>query len=307
MNWRDDNAGRDVFIYFSYKPEKIYRRIVKFYQSLQQSIKNIDFHIVTYDKTGNAGTRSIRFADMEFPHSVYNMASVRALGYPAKVPRSSFPFKGNCDIPILLFWRNHPDYRRYWVMEDDVEYTGDLGALIKRLGTRGGNAELLCTHLRFLPEGWNYIYRFKTGSDSLPEDRPLRVCFLPFFRATAAALAAIDAAYQRGWSGQPEMVWPSVLDFVGMPIRDIGGRGPFVAAEDRDRCYIDRSPDDYQKHGSFGTMAIRLFPGRTRDVLWHPVKTLPNWIIMKRKRMLSILQYYRSRSVPDLSQIVHRR
>ncbi|MGA8758261.1 MAG: hypothetical protein WB611_18425 [Stellaceae bacterium] len=295
MNRQTKNNGRDVFIYFAYEPAKTARRLLRFYDSVLNSISDIDFHIVTYDRDGTPGTRIIRFEDVEFPHTVYNLASVRAMGYPAKVPRSSFPFKLHCDIPILLFWRDRPDYRRYWVIEDDVEYTGDFGALIKGLETTGTNAELLCTHLRFLPKDWNYVYLFSTGMDTLSEDRPSRVCFLPFFRATTAALAAIDGAYLRGWNGQHEMVWPAVLDAAGMPIRDIGGRGPFVAPEDRDQRYIDRSPNDYRKLGSFGTMQIRLKPGRERDVLWHPVKTLPNWITMKRKRFLSISDYYLSR------------
>ena len=292
MNLQDNDNGRDVFIYFSYKPAKISRRIVRFYQSLRNSIPDIDFHIVTYDNSGSAGYRPIRIADTEFPRSVYNLASVRAMGYPAKVPQSSFPFKDHCDIPILLFWRDHQEYRRYWVMEDDVEYTGDLGTLIRGLRATSGNSELLCTHLRLLPKDWNYICMFSTGSDLPPPDHPFRVCFLPFFCATFTALAAIDGAYLRGWSGQHEMVWPSVLDFAGMRIRDIGGCGPFVAPEDRNQRYIDRSPGDYQKHGSFGTKKIRLAPGREPDMLWHPVKTFPNWVTMKRKRIVSIAEYY---------------
>ena len=98
-----------AFIYFSYKPAKTYRRILRFYQSLQNSVPDIDFHIVTYDGAGAAGSRSTRVGDMELPRSVYNLASVRAMGYPAKVPRSSFHFKDHCDIPILLFWRDHPE------------------------------------------------------------------------------------------------------------------------------------------------------------------------------------------------------
>ncbi len=290
MVWQEDNNGRDVFIYYSYKPAKTHRRILKFSQSLQKLPADIDFHIVTYDKTGNAGTQTTRVADMEFPHSVYNLVSVRASGYPAKVIHSAF--FAIADIPILLFWRDHPQYHRYWVIEDDVEYTGDLGALIERLGTTSGNAQLLCTHLRFLPEDWDYIHVFSTGCDSLPRDRLLRVCFLPFFCATAAALAAIDGAYMRGWSGQYEMVWPNVLDFAGMPIRDIGGCGPFVAPADRNQCYIDCSPDDYQKRGSFGTIDSRLTPGRERDILWHPVKTLPNFLNHKYKRTRDFFKYY---------------
>jgi|SRR5271166_4707172 len=110
------------------------------------------------------------------------------MGYLAKVPRSSFPFKLHCGIPILLFWRDHPKYCRYWVIEDDVEYTGDLGTLIKRLRTTGANAELMCTHLCFLPEDWDHIYLFSTGSDSLPENHTQRVCFFPFFCAIGATL-----------------------------------------------------------------------------------------------------------------------
>ncbi len=301
MNSADNDKHRDVFIYFSYKPEKTRHRIERFVQSLKNYVPNTDFQIVTFDEIGDAGARLVRLGDMILPQNVYNLTSVRALDYPAKVPAASFPFKLHCDIPILLFWRDHPEYRRYWVIEDDVEYTGQLGRLIDQLGRKSGDAQLLCTHLRLLPKDWDYIYLFATGGDALPQDHRLRVCFLPFFCATAAALAAIDAAYRRGWNGQHEMVWPNVLDFVGMPIRDIGGRGPFVAPEDHGQCYIDNSPDDYQKLGSFGTLRNRLRPGRQPDVLWHPVKTFPNWVIMKRRRMLSVSNYYCARVLSALA------
>lgn len=68
----------------------------------------------------------------------------------------------------------------------------------------------------------------------------------------------------RGWAGYNEMSWPMILDFSGIPIRDIGGNGPYVAAEDRNRRYIDKSRDDFDKLGSFGTLNIRLFPGKRR-------------------------------------------
>jgi hypothetical protein len=297
MNTPDD-AGRDnVLIYYSYRPSATVHKITKFYRSLQNFAPNIDFRIVTYDSGSDAGTRTVRIGDVEFRQNVYNLSSLRRLNYPAIAANSSFRFKLHVDIPILAFWRDHPQYRRYWVIEDDVEYTGELGSLIEKLGATSGNGELLCTHLRLLPVDWDYISLFTTGSDSLPEDRRLRVCFLPFFCASAAALAAIDGAYTRGWNGLYEMLWPAVLDFAGLPIRDIGGRGPFVAPEDRNQRYIDNSPDDYEKRGSFGTLHIRLAPGREQDTLWHPIKTFPNWVVMRRKRLLSISKYLLSRYV----------
>lgn len=288
-----NEAERDVFIYLSFRPSVTSSRIIRFRNSLRGCLSNVDFHVVTFDSTGTAGTRLSRFENDDIPQTTYNAASAAAMGYPNKVPGPAFLLKpGNCDIPILLFWRDHPEYRRYWVIEDDVEYTGDLGQFIERLGNTNGHAELACTHLRLLPEDWHHRGRFRPGSDVLPEDRPLRVCFLAFFCATAAALTAIDAAYRRGWRGHHEVVWPGVLDFAGMPIRDIGGRGPFVAPDDRDRCYLDHSPDDFRKLGSFGTLKIRLKPGPEREVLWHPVKPLPNWLVMRRKRFLSIARWY---------------
>ncbi len=177
-------------------------------------------------------------------------------------------------------------------MEDDVEYTGHFGALIKDINENSSNAELACTHLRKLPDDWDYIYMFSSGADIIPESMPKRVCFLPFFYVTSTALSAIHSAYMRGWAGYNEMSWAVILDFNGIPIRDIGGNGPYVAPEDRDRYYIDRSPNNFDKRGSFGTLKIRLSPGRERDVLWHPVKTLPNWVTMRRKRFISVSKYY---------------
>lgn len=126
---------------------------------------------------------------------------------------------------------------------------------------------------------------------------PRRVCFLPFFGVSAEALTAIDAAYRRGWNGHNEMTWAMILDHAGIPIRDIGGAGPYVAADDRNRCYLDLSPNDFSKYGSFGTMRIRLFPGRARNILWHPVKTPRNWVRMNRKRLKSIVGWYRRKAM----------
>ena len=87
------------------------------------------------------------------------------------------------------------------------------------------------------------------------------------------------------------MTWPAILDAAGLSIADIGGNGPYVAEGHRGRHYIDLSPDDYQKHGSFGTKRIRLSAGREPEILWHPVKTFPNWARMSAKRGISMSKW----------------
>ena len=186
-------------------------------------------------------------------------------------------------------------FERYWIIEDDVEYTGDFGELINSLNK--SNAHLLATHLRALPEGWDYTDRFVEGDriGSMPPSR--RVCFLPFFAISNRALKAIDSAYSRGWAGHHEMTWPAILDQLNLNIQDIGGCGPYVANEDRNRRYLDLSPTDYRKLGSFGTMQIRLWPGKQTNILWHPVKYFPDWLVMKRKRYLSLVGWFISRCI----------
>ena len=295
---------RDAFIYLSYKPHDTSKRIARVYNSLRKHVPHLDFHVVTFDAAAEQGRREETFDNIVLPHTIYNADSLGSLEYPNRPTKGNFSLtaRGYVDLPIILFWLNNVDYSRFWVMEDDVEYTGDFGAFIKGIGKTNSNAGLACTHLRKLPDDWDYIYMFSSGTDILPPDMLKRVCFLPFFCITAAALSAIHSAYMRGWAGYNEMSWAMILDFAGIPIRDIGGNGPYVAPEDRDRHYIDRSPDDFRKLGSFGTLQIRLIPGRERNVLWHPIKTLPNWITMKRKRFLSIWAYYLARSASLFSR-----
>lgn len=290
--------AEDVFIYLTRNPAATRRRIVRFYHSLKAQVQDIDFHIVTYDAKANADTKELSLFDrISMLHTTYNARSLYSLSYPNR-PNKDFTTLtrlGYADLPVLLFWRDHRNYRNFWVMEDDVEYTGQLGLLVKQIMERNGGVGLACTHLRKLPLHWEYIDIFSSGSDTLPRDMVKRVCFLPFFCVSNEALSAIDSAYARGWTGYNEMTWPMILDFSGVRIRDIGGNGPYTASHDWGTRYIDRSADNFSKLGSFGTMHIRLFRGRERDVLWHPVKRPGAFVKMRTKRVISIYRWYKLR------------
>ncbi len=142
-----------------------------------------------------------------------------------------------------------------------------------------------------MPADWDYIAKFRAGINDSKVPERCRLTFLPFHAVTNKALSAIDQAYRDGWAGQYEMTWPAILDHVGLPIADFGGNGPYVVEGNRGRHYIDLSPTDYQKHGSFGTKRIRLSAGREPEILWHPVKTVPDWARMSVKRGISMSKW----------------
>ena len=289
----------DVFIYLSFKPRHTSKRIARVYSSLKRYIPDLDFHVVTFDAAADQGRRQQTFDNIVVPHTIYNADSLGSLEYPHRPTKGNFSLtaRGYVDLPVILFWLDNMKYRRFWVMEDDVEYTGDFGAFIKEIDETNSNIGLACTHLRKLPDDWNYTYMFSSGTDVLPPTMLKRVCFLPFFCITGAALSAIHSAYMRGWTGYNEMSWAIILDFAGIPIRDIGGNGPYVAPEDRNLRYIDKSNEDFQKLGSFGTLNIRLFPGRERNILWHPIKKPRAFIKAEAKRLISIFHWYRKKII----------
>jgi hypothetical protein len=208
---------------------------------------------------------------------------VDTLDYPCK--GAARPFKlipGNSDLITLLFRKLQPQFRHYWFLEDDVEYTGDPTYLFDDLSERKG--DLLATHLAPGYDEWAYSAGRRTpGRD--PDDSWL--IFLPFYRVSAEALDIIDAYYHKGWTGHHENMWATILIDAGRTIIDIGGQGDYVAEADRNKHYYGHPHDRFDKNGSFGTLHIRLWPGRQKNVLWHPVKPFGAWLRQRRKRFVS--------------------
>ena len=52
---------------------------------------------------------------------------------------------GNAELPVLLFYRHHPNYRHYWIVEYDVRYTGPWNQFFSAFTT--SDAHLLGTSL----------------------------------------------------------------------------------------------------------------------------------------------------------------
>ena len=280
---------RDVFLYFAFRPEKTLSRATRYAREIQNKLPDFDFAILTYDKPQRAHQEVFDLQGMRVPHFIYGKEAADQLPYPNKIGPNFFLKPLNTDVAILLYWKDCPGYERYWVIEDDVEYTGNLGTLICDLQRL--DADLLATHVRHLPDDWDYIDKFRSGLNESTVPKNSRLTFLPFHAVTNKALAAIDAAYREGWAGQYEMTWPAILDHAGLRITDLGGNGPYVAEGFKGRHYIDLSPGDYLKHGSFGTKRVRLGKGRQPEILWHPVKTFPDWARMTVKRGVSMSKW----------------
>lgn len=203
------------------------------------------------------GFRPSNVTDVDYPH-------------PWVFPDRKDLVPGNLGLLYLHFARSHRAFDRFWIVEYDVCYTGRWASLFERF--ESSHADVLGTTLRGFrarPD-WHWWPTFRPPPTTPPAEW---LCgFFPILRVSRRALDALDAAYREGWSGHFEAVIPTVARKAGLEMEDIGGDGPFVAAENRNRHYTNSPEREHLYPGTFVYRPSRRFPGLRRDKLWHPVK-----------------------------------
>jgi hypothetical protein len=283
-------APQQILLFQTTDPVHVKKRLLRFREAFLRLGPNYEFALLSYLPKARTEVRKVDLDGVRMDHYVFSEDAVDTLAYPIK--GAARPFRlipGNCDLMALLARKAAPQYAQYWVIEDDVEYSGDPYELLASLDGRRG--DLLATHLAHGYDGWTYTSMLRSpGGDVKPADTWL--VFLTFFRISGEALDTIDRYYRDGWSGHSENMWATILKHAGMEVVDFGGNGKYVADEDRNKRYYGLPNDGFQKNGSFGTMNIRLFAGRRKDVLWHPIKPPKVWVRQNYKRVVSIAKWH---------------
>lgn len=278
-----------ILLFQTTDPARVRRRLLRFREAFLKLGPHCEFALVSYLSDARTEVRKVVLDGVEIDHYVFGPDAIDTLGYPYK--GTARPFRlipGNCDLITLLFRKTRPGYAQYWVIEDDVEYSGDSYMLFAGLAGRGG--DLLASHLADGYDDWAYASMLRApGNEVTPSTSSL--IFLTFFRISAAALDIIDRYYHEGWNGHSENMWATILKHAGMRVVDIGGNGKYVAEQDRNLRYYGLPDDRFEKKGSFGTMNIRMWAGRRKDVLWHPIKPPAAWLRQTCKRVRSIVNW----------------
>jgi hypothetical protein len=178
---------------------------------------------------------------------------------------------GNCIFPILLFVRDHPDVRYIWRVEYDVRFGGDWSFFFNHFVNN--ESDLLGTTIfryDFRPE-WNWWKSLKAPGGSFDKKWLLRG-FLPVFRLSQKACVILNNAYNAGWSGHYEVSIPTILNYHGCLIEDIGGDGEFVKPENRNRFYTNTPSAPGLAPGTFVCPPNNCNYSTDSNRLYHPVK-----------------------------------
>lgn len=180
---------------------------------------------------------------------------------------------GNNHFPLLRFYREHKDYEYYWLVEHDVRYGGSWGNFFTAF--EGVDADFISSHIQHYHEipSWGWWPTLANHLTVVPLPARLR-SFNPIYRISRRALAVIDGALQRHWTGHHEVLLPTLISMAGLKLLDLGGMGSFSDPNAPNRFYDATA---IPKDGSLttGTMRwrpvidqIQYQPGK----LYHPVK-----------------------------------
>ena len=203
------------------------------------------------------------------------------LGYPRKCQAVDWEMAGNLDLVFLDFAARLPHYDRIWFMEYDVHWEGRWSVLFERF--RASNADVLATIVHRVSDAPHKLRALSYPRMVVPpgqgwDDDTLLKAFLPICRLSRAALTALNDLYEEGFGGHYEVMVPSSAVRAGLCVEDIGGRGPYVRNENRDRFYFAQARTSTHSPGSFVFRPEPKVLPRP-NTLWHPVKpgVVPLW------------------------------
>lgn len=244
---------------------------------IQQFDGKYDSYVLTYDDQGDEKNE----VENGIRHVVYNRKSLGKLFGNSAPKFHNNDWKimpGNLDLCQLLFFHHFSKYHYYWFCEDDVRYTGDMVKFINKFAEC--HDDLLVTNYRKMYANWWHQRSYVSPEPNSISDKTV---FLPFFRISNRAAQDIITAYANGWSGHHEISWPSILRYYGRSVTDIN---TVVKG-----CYTSSPQNEGMGPGTFIYVPSRLFAGRRKNTLYHPVKSFSEY---KRRMTLRIKRMIRN-------------
>lgn len=265
-----------LFLTHSLEPQ-----ILKSFQVISQAFKSFGDTAILYhsnkpfkpiDELNNYKIHA--FSDETLFQSGYNLLTNKI------VP-------GSGHVPVLDFYKKYPGYSYYWLVENDVRFSGSWSDFFARFSQYPH--DLITTHIRLHREEPFWAWWGLDSPDVIPLENRLR-SFNTIYRLSAEAAAFLSVYLLNGCKGHYEMLLPTLMYNKGFSVMDFGGNGQFVPKELINKYYI--STDKKNKNLNSGTMRHRppfLVYGFRKNKLYHPVKGLNSFIKHYKERVNQIL------------------
>ena len=225
------------------------------FHALDQSLQGKADVYFAYHQQGDVLPVSLQNIENLF---VFTSDVLNELGYTPIEKGKLVP--GSNHFPLLKFFKENQCYDYYWLVEDDVRFSGEWKDFFGSFASC--TSDFLSSVIETKAENptWYWWTSLKTGNEVIAEEKLLK-SFNPIYRLSSQALVCIDAHLRIGWMGHYEVLLPTLLYNKGFLLEDFGGEGTFVRPENNAKFYDDT------------TMRIApVLPDDRKNYLFHPVK-----------------------------------
>lgn len=225
------------------------------FHALEQSLQGMADVYFAYHQQGDVLPVSLQNVENQF---AFTSDVLKELGYTPMERGKLVP--GSNHFPLLKFYKENQGYDYYWLVEDDVRFSGEWKDFFGSFASC--TSDFLSSVIETKAENptWCWWTCLKTGNEVIAEEKLLK-SFNPIYRLSSQALACIDAHLRIGWMGHYEVLLPTLLYNKGFLLEDFGGEGTFVRPENNAKFY-----DDTSMH------IAPVLPDDRKSYLFHPVK-----------------------------------
>ena len=225
------------------------------FHALEQSLQGKADVYFAYHQQGDVLPVSLQNIENQF---VFTSDILSELRYTPIEEGKLVP--GSNHFPLLKFFKENQGYDYYWLVEDDVRFSGEWKEFFGSFASCTSDFLSSVIETKAENPNWYWWTSLKTGNEVIAEEKLLK-SFNPIYRLSRQALACIDAYLIIGWMGHHEVLLPTLLYNEGFLLEDFGGEGTFVRPENKAKFYDDTS------------MRIApVLPDDGKNYLFHPVK-----------------------------------
>lgn len=228
---------------------------LRVFHALEQSMKDEADVYLAYHQQGEELSGALQNVENLF---VFTSDILNDLGYTPIDQGKLVP--GSNHFPLLKFFKENLDYDYYWLVEDDVRFSGEWRTFFDSFAFN--SSDFLSSFIETKAENPNWYWWpwLKTGAETICEEKLLK-SFNPIYRLSYQALVCADECLKSGWMGHHEILLPTLLYNKGFCIEDIGGDGSFVKPGSKNSFY------------DVASMGIKpVLPDSRKNYLFHPVK-----------------------------------
>jgi hypothetical protein len=256
------NTRKTAYLFLT---DKVSGEILNSFSDIRSSVASPDRAIVLFHQKGVIPDRI-----KELEPYFFTYRSLLALKY---LPIVMGIIPGSNHFPVLQYFLEFPGYDYYWVIEDDVRFTGEWKYFFDFFNAY--EDDFISSHLRTFsnePE-WIWWRSLSHTYQMIPDSKRIR-SFNPIYRISSRALRYIHYALSEKWKGHHEVLLPTLLYHNCYKIMDFGGCGDFVANGNCNMFYTSSGsdPKGLLREGTMRFRPVYKAPGNEKNKLYHPVK-----------------------------------